>query len=395
MSNIKERRKNSAKVPENGRAKIVNSDKKQKRSFGRGLLIALIIVVLLAAAALVVVNFLIDRIADSVVDEGNYKDVVPSDNLNTDYIENNGIFSSDIQEHEKFKDFAYLVSQSHSAVVNNIKDTENVFNYCIYGVDSSTNDVDVIIIASINKDTKALQYVLLDDKMLVSIPYADVVGCLEDAFGIGSANLLSRTIAQNFGIDIDGYVVIDMEGVASLGNHQSTSLEIDMTVEEIKALNESIVSFNKRFENVEGFEKLYEFDDTTARTVKLEGYYVVAYARGKDGLDDNAIFKLLAESTKAALKNGVAGAKELAELLRENAKSISTSTEDFSTLLQLVAVAASDVLASVDATDFAEVLAKDKLQTKTVYTGPNKFVSFVIVEDYAAMVAELQNKLYK
>lgn len=393
-NNIKERRKSSANVPENSRAEIVNSSNKQKRSVGRGLLITLIVLVLLASAALVAANFLIDKVTDSLANEGNYKEVIPSDNLNTDYIEDSKIFSSSVQDNDKFKDYALLASQNHSAVVNNIKDTANVFNYCIYGLDSSTNDIDVIIIASINKDTKVLQYVLLDDKMLVSIPYANVVGCLEDAYGIGGANLLSRTVAQNFGVDIDGYMVLDMEGVASLANNPDTKLEIAMTVAEIEALNESITSFNKRFENVDGFEKLEMLDASADRTVTLEGFYVVAYARGNSGLDDEAIFKLLAESTKTALSKGVQGVQELSELLKENAK-ISASSEDFSSILQLVAAAANDITSSIDAEGFAEVLAKDQLKTIATYTSPNEAVPYVIVEDYAAMVAELQNKLYK
>ncbi len=397
-NNIKERRKDSANVPENNRAEIVNSNAKQKRSVGRAILIVLVVVVLLAAAVLVAANFLIDKLTESVANEGNYKDTIPSDNLNTDYIEDSVIFSDSVQNNDKFKEYALLASQNHSAVVNNILDNENVFNYGIYGLDSSTNDIDVIIIASINKETNKLQYVLLDDKMLVSIPYANEVGCLENAYGIGGANLLSRTIAQNFGVDIDGYIVLDMEGVANMvsdiDSKLGTKLEIPMTVDEIKALNESIVAFNKRFEGVEGFEKLVELDASTDRTVTLEGYTVVAYARGKGGLDDQAMFRLLAESTKTALTKGVDGVQELTEILKENAK-ISATAEDFSSLLQLVSVAAGDILTSVDAEGFAEVLAKDQLKSIATYFTSNEAVSYVVVDDYAAMVAELQNKLYK
>ena len=277
-------------------------------------------------------------------------------------------------------------------------DTEDVFNYGIYGLDSSTNDVDIIIIASINKKTNVLKYVLLDDKMLVSIPYTEKVGCLEDAYGFGGANLLSRTIAQNFGIDIDGYMVLDMEGVANLANDQETKLEIAMTVAEIEELNDSIKSYNERFNGVEGFEKLATLDASKDRTVTLEGYYVVAYARGTKGLDDAAIFKLLAGSTKKALSKGVEGVESFTKLLTDNAK-ISATSEDFSSLLQLVAVASKDLEGSISAEDFAEILAKDKLITKTVYVkgddGKSNPVPYVVVDDYSAMVTELQNKLYK
>lgn len=396
--NIKERRLGSANVPEQSRAEIAKSDNKQKRSAGRAILIVLVVLVLLVSAALVAVNMLVGKLTESIATDGNYKDTIPDNNLNTDYIEDAPIFSDVVQNNDRFKDYAYLASQNHSAVVNAIKDTENVFNYAIYGLDSSTNDVDVIIIASINKDTNKLQYILLDDKMLVSIPYTGVVGCLEDAYGIGGANLLSRTIAQNFGVDIDGYMLLDMEGVANLANNPSTKLEIAMTKEEIAALNEAVEKMNERFAGFEGFEALDKLDDSADRTVTLEGYYVVAYARGKGGLDDTAVFKLLAESTKAALSKGVTGAQELAEILKENAR-ISTTADDFSSLLQLVATAADDISGSVTAEDFADVLAKDKLMTKDVYTkdenGKTVVIPYVVVDDYSAMVAELQNKLYK
>ena len=392
--NIKERRLGSASVPENSRAVLSKSDNKQKRSVGRAVIIALVVLVLVVSIALVTVNMLIGKLSKLIATDGNYKEIeISKDSLNTDYIESAPIFNETVQNNQKFKDYAYLASQNHIVVREAIKDSENVFNYAIYGLDSSTNDVDVIIIASIDKDTKKLQYILLDDKMLVSIPYAGVAACLEDAYGIGGANLLSRTIAQNFGVDIDGYMLLDMEGVASLADNPSTKLEIAMTKEEIAELNEAIKSLNKRFENLDGYETLPELDASADRVVTLEGYYAVAYARGKNGLDDAAIFKLLAESTKSALSKGVSGAKELAEILKTNAR-ISTTSDDFSSLLQLVALAADDVSGSVSAEDFADVLAKDDLMTKAVYVDGSP-VPYVVVDDYAAMVAELQAKLYK
>ena len=396
--NIKERRLGSANVPEDKRAVFSKSDNKQKRSIGRAIIIALAVLVLLISIALVVVNMLVGKLTETLATDGNYKDVIPDNNLNTDYIVDAPIFADAVQNNQKFKDYAYLASQNHNVVVNAIKDTENVFNYAIYGLDSSTDDIDVVIIASINKDTNKLQYILLDDKMLVTIPYAGVIGCLEDAYGIGGANLLTRTISQNYGVDIDGYMLLDMEGVASLSDNQSTKLEIAMTKEEIAELNEAVNALNERFANLDGYETLPELEASADRVVTLEGYYTIAYARGKDGLNDAAVFKLLAESTKTALSKGVSGVSELTEILKNNAR-VSTTADDFSSLLQLVALAADDVAGSVSAEDFADVLAKDELMLKAVYVKDENGVSvpvpYVVVDDYAAMVAELQAKLYK
>ena len=399
-NNIKERRMGSASVPEKNRAAIVNSDAKQKRSVGRAILIALVIVVLLVAAALVAVNMLIDNLTGSIATDGDYKLVeIEKGALDTDYIAENKIFSAEVQGNDTFKNYALLASQNHSSVVNAIVDDENVFNYAIYGIDSTTNDVDVIIIASVNKATKSIKYVLLDDKMLVSIPYADQVGCLEAAYGIGGANLLSRTIAQNFGVDIDGYIALDMENIATLASDPNTKIEVFMTVDEIKALNKSIAAFNKRFEGLEGFEALN--DDLPAeadRMVELKGYYVLAYVRGANGLNNKAVFNLFVEATKKALSNGVSGVQEFTELLKGNSR-ISTSADDFSSVLQLVALSATELNASVNAENFVYVLSADKLLTKNVRIknaeGKTELVSFVVVEDYSAMVTELYNLLYK
>lgn len=380
--NIKERRKESANVPENNRAEIVSGGK-QKRSVGRIILLVVIIVALIAAIALAVVNFLIRKISEDFITE-DYRETIPTINeqVKNEYKAGKNIYSANVQSSEVYKAYRDAANTNYLAVSTNIMSDENVYNYGIYGVDSTTNDVDVIVIASINKDTGKISYVLLDDEMLVAIPYAEEIGYLEDAYGFAGANLLSRTISANFGVEIHGYIELDMTGLVNLANSIG-GVEINMTAAQIVELNKSIVSFNEKFAGTEGFTEIPTLAEGADRTVLLENNAIIAYVRGETGMNSDNLFNVLFKATEMALKDGVSGVKALTDSLKENAK-VSSSTEDFSTLLELVA------RTSYDENNMAKsVLAKDKLVRKYA-----SGVNFTTVEDYSAMVKELQNLLY-
>lgn len=379
---IIERRRDSANVPEANRAGIVSMEQKQKPSAIKGILLTVAILVAIVALLFVMVNALIMNISDSISPKGSYKDTLPT--IAESFKENNGFYIDKVYNSVEFQKYAMLASNNHSAVVNAIKDDENVFNYAIYGIENSdpaNPSADVIIIASINKETNKLTYVLLDDKTMVYIPYANVIGPLKDAYNFGTSNLLSRTICQNFGIDIDGYVELNMEAAKEMVNLVG-GIELAMTQEQVDALNEAIELYNERF-NAQVLKITKK-----GEKVSLNGDQTLAYLRGNSGSDTIAIFNILVEVTKISIKDGVTGIKALTDKLAENATT-STETDDFATLLKMAVKTTGDALAdAINTVNMGETSKEIKL------VGNNEYVYFSAYDDYSKMVADLQTLLY-
>ncbi len=374
---IIERRKASANVPENSRASIVNAPQNRKRSAVKGIILTLFIVLAIVALLLTAVNFIIRNISKNISPNGSYKDTIPS--IVESYKEGNRFYNGEAAEYAGYYKFAYDASSNHSAVINAIKDQENVFNYAIFGIENSDpNDLyaDMIVIASVNKDTGKLTYVLIDASSFVQIPYANVVGPLNDAYKLGGSNLLARTISQNFGVDIDGYVEMKMSGAEDMVDAVG-GIELALTDAEVETLNLAIKAYNERF----GTEVL----ELTKKgeTVSLNGVQTLAYIRGVDGNRETAVFNILAQVTKIALSQGVEGVTNLVNELAENATT-STDADDFSTLLNIV-------LKSKDgANEVKTINLGSALKQETWYAG----IRFVTYTDYSAVVAEIQGALY-
>ncbi|MBE6624328.1 MAG: hypothetical protein E7622_01660 [Ruminococcaceae bacterium] len=374
---IIERRNASVNVPEASRASIVNAPQNRKRSPIKGIILTVLIVFALLALALTAINFLINNIFGKVAPNGSYKDTLPS--IVHSYKEGNPFYNGKAAEYSGYYKFAYDASSNHSATVNNIKDQDNVLNYAIFGIENEDPNnpyADMIIIASVNKDTGNLTYVLIDASSFVQIPYADVVGPLKDAYKLGGSNLLARTIAQNFGVDIDGFVELKMSGAADMVDAVG-GIEIAMTDEEVANLNLAIQAYNERF-NAEVLEITKK-----GAAVNLNGVQTLAYIRGVGDNREIAVFNILAQVTKIALSQGVSGINNLVTELTENAVA-STNGDDFSTLLQ-IAIKSKDGSNGV-----VTINLGSDLKQETWYHG----VRFVTYTDYSEVVSQLQAALY-
>ncbi len=374
---IIDRRKASANVPENSRANIVNAPQNRKRSAVKGIILTLFIVLAIVALLLTAVNFIIRNISKNISPNGSYKDTIPS--IVESYKEKSEFYNGEAAEYEGYYKLAYDASSNHSAVINAIKDQENVFNCAIFGIENSDpNDpsADMIVIASVNKDTGKLTYVLIDADSFVQIPYANVVGPLSDAYKLGGSNLLARTISQNFGVDIDGYVEMKMSGAADMVDAVG-GIELALTDAEVETLNLAIQSYNERF----GAEVL----ELTKKgeTVSLNGVQTLAYIRGVDGNRETAVFNILAQVTKIALSQDVEGVTNLVNELADNATT-SIDAKDFSTLLNIV-------LKSKDGANEIKTINLGSALKQEIWYDEIKFVTYT---DYSAVVAEIQGALY-
>lgn len=107
---------------------------------------------------------------------------------------------------------------------------------------------DSMIIASMNTEEKTLKMVSVMRDSYVSIPgYRD--NKLNAAFQFGGGPLLCDTIERNFGVKLDGYVIIDFAGFKKLIDEVG-GVEIELTEDEAQYLNTTNYISDKSQRNV-------------------------------------------------------------------------------------------------------------------------------------------------
>ena len=107
---------------------------------------------------------------------------------------------------------------------------------------------DSMIIASLNTEEKTIKMVSVMRDCYVSIPgYKS--NKLNAAYSFGGGELLSATIEQNFGVLLDGYVVVDFAGFKKLID-KIGGVEIELTESEAQYLNTTNYISDKSQRNV-------------------------------------------------------------------------------------------------------------------------------------------------
>ena len=156
--------------------------------------------------------------------------------------------------------------------------SEEAFNIMVVGIDSRDNDytglTDSMILFSINPDTKKAVMTSFLRDMYVKIP-GKGSNRLNAAYAFGGTSLLSQTIANNFGIQIDDFVIVNfwlvMDVVDAFGG-----VEISVEPEEIEYINYYLEEHNRLLEKPEGTDYLTA-EDTGIRL--LNGSQALGYAR--------------------------------------------------------------------------------------------------------------------
>ena len=114
--------------------------------------------------------------------------------------------------------------------------------------DGANGRSDSMIIASMNTEDKTLKLVSLMRDSYVSIPgYRD--NKLNAAFSFGGGQLLCETITRNFGIELDGYVIVDFKGFKKMID-KIGGVEIELTEAEAQYLNTTNYISDKKQRNV-------------------------------------------------------------------------------------------------------------------------------------------------
>lgn len=170
------------------------------------------------------------------------------------------------------------VEEEAAAPFEGMEVSKEAFNIMVVGIDSRENDytglTDAMILFSINPDTKKAVMTSFLRDMYVKIP-GHGGNRLNAAYSFGGTSLLSRTISQNFGIEVDDFVIVNfwlvMDVVDAFGG-----VEISVEPEEIEYINYYLEEHNRLLEKPEGTDYLTA-EDTGVRL--LNGSQALGYAR--------------------------------------------------------------------------------------------------------------------
>ena len=156
--------------------------------------------------------------------------------------------------------------------------------------------------------------------MLTYIPMVGMGG-LQDAYEWGGAALLTKTIKHNFGIDINGYIEVDMTVAANLIDNAGGLAISGM---DQGKLTNAIESYN------ENFGTSVQYATVSNGKVVLDGYQTIAYLRA-DYEDSNSVFKALGDTI---FKSGLKGIKAGVNIVLDGTKT-SIQKDDFITVSKM------------------------------------------------------------
>ncbi len=155
---------------------------------------------------------------------------------------------------------------------------EELFNLLLIGVDTRGSSYagrsDAMILVSINREDERIVMTSFLRDIYVTIPRHGN-NRLNAAYAYGGTELLTETIQANFGISVDRCAVVNfyfvMDIVDAVGG-----VEVDITTEEIRVMNDYIKNHNKLLGNPEGTDILTNAD---AGMKLLSGSQALAYSR--------------------------------------------------------------------------------------------------------------------
>ena len=120
----------------------------------------------------------------------------------------------------------------------------NVENILVFGIDSrGTDDVkcraDAVMIVSLDNNTKSIKLISLMRDTGVTIEGRSSTDKLTHSYAYGGVGLLINTINDNFGLDVQRFVMLDFKSSSSLIDLVG-GIEIDVLPKEVKYANQSI-----------------------------------------------------------------------------------------------------------------------------------------------------------
>lgn len=293
-----------------------------------GILVALVVISLILLVINLVVNSYFSKVT---VFEGEWEVNTAKMKTMPIYQDNAAYFTKNEELHKAY-DAALL---NYAQASSDIRYDENVYNYAILGTDQfGENDkaqTDIIMVASVDKDKDYVTYLSFETKMLVYIPSVGV-GPLCDAYLLGGPRLLTDTLEQNYGIQINGFVELDMSAFIELIN-EFGPVEFDAKDQAfVDKLNGDIDAFNtsKKLTGDKAAKKV------TAKNgkVTLDGLQTLAYLRNADSEKSKIANSILSQLTSKITEKGLGGAKTTLDVALEK-MTVALSRDDAGAIITM------------------------------------------------------------
>lgn len=148
------------------------------------------------------------------------------------------------------------------------------WNILLLGCDSYSKNnhtrSDSMIIVSINRERQQVKMTSLMRDTWIIQPGTSKHRKLTELCAVGGPEMTIQAIEDNFGVEIDDYALISMEGIAEIIDLLG-GVDIDVTEAERKALNKGLFDLS----SLSGMEKLQE----SGEHVHLNGNQATAFAR--------------------------------------------------------------------------------------------------------------------
>ena len=302
----------------NAAPNAVKKAKSSKMTKGAKVLSIVLVILAIIAIAFAVVSIIINSYV-AKINSPHYEDVeLKQSNLNYD-ITNYQTEKAKEFNPDGFEKLCMDKLMNYAEASHSVKSDEKVINFAIYGINTDSNTsggvASFVSIVSFNKETKKVSFAVFKEKVLVYIPVLADMGGLQDAYEYGGAALLTKTIKYNFGIDINGYIEVNMNAAARLIDNVG-GIQIGGTTP--VDVNKAIDSYNTKF------NKQIAYPDVSNNKVMLNGDQALAYLRA-DYANSNEVFKVLAD---AVFKSGLGGIIDSAEIVLDETKT-SIQKDDF------------------------------------------------------------------
>lgn len=224
---------------------------------------------------------------------------------------------------------------------------DGVKNILLIGNDSRTQDEsgrsDAMILISISSKTNSIHMTSLLRDIYVDIPGHDG-NRLNAAYAYGGPELLMETLEENFGIEVNRYMLVNFQAFANLVDAVG-GVDLEVTNEEVQYINGYLVEYNQLEGKAEGTDYL---DTSLSGMVHLNGPQALAYCRnryiGTDFARTERQRKVLSAAMKSAPAALLTNGGELIEGIASNVTTNLTKSEMSGLMLQAPAILTYDLI---------------------------------------------------
>ena len=209
MGKITDRRERTAHTVIENKAVLADGVKPKGEFPYKKLIIAVLAIIAVVACVLLIMNAFVDSYADKFNTGDSHIDASATVTPSGEMYEN----KEELLTNPSFRNAYLAAADNHAKRYANIASDPDIKNYIVdinSDVDADSANVSVIMLLSLNSKTQKITYFAINKSVLVNIPTVGV-GPVYDAFAFGGPALLARTVQENFGLEVSGYVDMPLD----------------------------------------------------------------------------------------------------------------------------------------------------------------------------------------